>query len=133
MVKLNLGCGQDIQPGYINIDVRPGPGVDFVADVRSLPYPKDTINEIRAIDVYEHISFRESKVLLRHWIDLLTSGGILFIQTTDLDALIHYYRTSTESAAHDMHIEKSISRFFGGQDYPENTHFTCGSIHLFQI
>ena len=34
--KLNLGCGKDIREGFTNVDIRPLPGVDIVADVRDV-------------------------------------------------------------------------------------------------
>ena len=30
---LNLGCGRDIKPGFVNIDARGHPGVDVIADL----------------------------------------------------------------------------------------------------
>ena len=30
-MKLNIGCGKDIRPGFVNIDHNPGTGVDVVA------------------------------------------------------------------------------------------------------
>ena len=39
MKKLNLGCGNDIRQGYINLDVAELDGVDVVWDVNKLPLP----------------------------------------------------------------------------------------------
>lgn len=40
---------------YIGIDNRPGPGVDCVADVESLPQPKGSIGTVIAISTFEHV------------------------------------------------------------------------------
>lgn len=117
--KLNIGCGIDIKEGYINIDVRLLPGVNIIADVFNLPFKDNSISEIYACDVYEHISHRKSKELLKHWVNKLKKGGLLFIQTTNLLSLIDYILKSNK-------IEDAVSRIFGGQDYPENTHLTSG-------
>ena len=66
-MKLNLGCGDDIKKGYVNIDVRNLPGVNIVGDVCNLPFEKNSIDEILALDVYEHVSYLKSQVLLIHW------------------------------------------------------------------
>jgi predicted SAM-dependent methyltransferase len=55
-MKLNLGCGKDIKPGYINLDI-----VDYgdnqIHDINSIPYPfKDnSFEEIYASHVLEHL------------------------------------------------------------------------------
>jgi len=38
-VKLNLGCGNDIRKGWINLDIIKKPGIDIVHDLNVYPYP----------------------------------------------------------------------------------------------
>jgi len=56
---LNVGCGQaiDRSPGVVNLDAFPYPGVNVVHDLASTPWPFDdgTFDEVRAIQVYEHL------------------------------------------------------------------------------
>ena len=56
VLKLNLGCGRTIIPGWINVDYRPGPGVDVVADLENpLPWSDNTVDEVLASHVLEHL------------------------------------------------------------------------------
>jgi predicted SAM-dependent methyltransferase len=57
MKKLNVGCGNRILPGYVNIDIVQGPGVDVVHDLNEFPYPfKDNeFDVIYADNVIEHV------------------------------------------------------------------------------
>lgn len=118
--KLNLGCGKDIREGFINIDVRPLPGVDIVADVRNINIKADYI---LARDIIEHFPQAETLGILTHWVSLLNSGGIIEIQCPDV---LWAYEVSQKRGANWL-----IQLLYGGQDYPENFHkagFTLDSM-----
>lgn len=119
-ILLNLGCGTDIQQGYENIDIRDLPNT-IKADVCNLPYEPNSVDEIRAVDIYEHISFKESQILLNHWVSLLKPGGLLIIRSPSIEVLARRILTSVNI----KDIEDSIAYIFGNQDYKENTHFTA--------
>ena len=55
-MKLNLGCGDQIKEGYVNLDIIPFKGVDVLHDMNKFPYPfKDnTFEEVIAVHVLEH-------------------------------------------------------------------------------
>lgn len=56
MKKLNLGCGQDIKKGYVNLDKRKLHGVDVIWDINKqpLPFKNNEFDEIYADNVLEH-------------------------------------------------------------------------------
>lgn len=127
MIRLNLGCGTDIREGYHNIDIRPGIG-NVTADVRCLPYMPNSVDEILAIDVYEHVGHAESVALLEHWCGVLKVGGVLHIQSPCLDSMIQWFLHTKDLAD----IEIGIRALFGNQDYPDNTHRTICQSSLMQ-
>jgi SAM-dependent methyltransferase len=55
--RLNLGCGTDIRPGYVNLDSAALPGVDVVHDLNELPLPlpDEAFVEVVCQDVLEHL------------------------------------------------------------------------------
>lgn len=57
MLKLNLGCGGDIREGWCNVDISQHEGVDMCVDLNEHPWPweSNSVDEIRAIDVLEHL------------------------------------------------------------------------------
>lgn len=56
MLRLNIGCGLKILPGYVNCDYIDGPGVDKVFDVtKRIPFSSDSVDEILLEGVFGHI------------------------------------------------------------------------------
>lgn len=57
-MKLNLGCGRHILPGWTNVDQFSGPGVDLVANLEggaTLPFSDDSVDEFLLSHFIEHI------------------------------------------------------------------------------
>ena len=54
--KMNLGCNQNILPGWTNVDIHPFEGVDVTANLEEKwPWEDDSIDYIRAFDLLEHL------------------------------------------------------------------------------
>jgi len=58
MKKINIGCGQNVYEGYVNIDKIKLPGVDLVYDLEKMPLPfeDNSVSEIRCEHILEHIT-----------------------------------------------------------------------------
>jgi len=59
-ISLNLGCGRSPLPGWVNLDLAPGPGIDVVADLDAcrttpLPFAENSVSRMRMVHVLEHI------------------------------------------------------------------------------
>ena len=121
-MKLNLGCGKDIRDGYVNIDIIRFSDDVVVGDIQKLTYDDNSIDEILANDVYEHVGFQDSVSLLSHWVSKLKDGGLLIIQTPNILNLAK----NILNQKNDKQIESSIRKIFGGQDHQYNYHFTSG-------
>src|SRR3989344_4658167 len=53
--KLNFGCGSDIKPGFINVDLMGTPDVKYDLDKYPYPFKENSIDFILAAHVMEHL------------------------------------------------------------------------------
>jgi SAM-dependent methyltransferase len=87
-VKLNLGCGNVLLPGYVNVDVaveRAGWQPDVCCDIRDLAVFADNhADEVMAIHVIEHFYRWEVVDLLKEWVRVLKPGGRLVLECPNL-------------------------------------------------
>jgi predicted SAM-dependent methyltransferase len=121
-LRVNLGCGLIPIPEYLNVDERELPGVDLIADVRSLPFQPETLTEIYAAHLIEHFTEAYLKsTLLPAWHRLLKPSGILRIVVPDAEGMIRAFSQGTYP------FENLRTVTYGGQDYPGNFHYTMFS------
>lgn len=87
-VRLNLGCGDKILPGYVNVDVvasRAGKLPDVLCDLHDLSvFPDNHADEVMAIHVVEHFWRWEVEDILREWIRVLKPGGKMILECPNL-------------------------------------------------
>ena len=86
--RLNLGCGDKILSGYVNVDVaesRAGRKPDVLCDLRRLePFETDSIDEILSVHVIEHFWRWEVADVLREWLRVLKPGGVMILECPNL-------------------------------------------------
>lgn len=89
-VKLNLGCGEKLLPGYVNVDLQrpkstlPAEAVFLESDIRKLPYEEGTVDEILASHIIEHFYIWEVPDMLSEWFRILKPGGKLTVDAPDI-------------------------------------------------
>ena len=79
-MKLNLGCGNDIKPDYINVDAIKHNGVNQVHNLNKFPYPfkGNSCEIILAYNIIEHLD-NPTKVM-KELHRLLSFEGLLKIK-----------------------------------------------------
>lgn len=84
--RLNIGCGTNTKPGWINIDrVARSPGVVTDFDITDLPYPDGGVDAVLAEHVLEHFSFAEEALVWRELARVLRPGGTLTLEVPDFE------------------------------------------------
>jgi len=87
-VKLNLGCGDKILLGYINVDAQEeikGKKPELVADVTKLDkFADNSVDEILTVHLIEHFYYWHLPAILAEWKRILKPGGIMITETPNL-------------------------------------------------
>ena len=121
--RLNLGCGFDLRPGYLNVDFQAFHKPDLVADVRKLDFlPAGYYEEILAQDVLEHLPRTSTSGTLVRWNRLLAQGGLLHLRVPSAMSILKLLASrENQSFARQ---EELIQLLFGTQAYSGDFHFT---------
>lgn len=87
-VRLNLGCGDKILEGFVNVDVvesRAGKKPDVICDLHELtPFEDNSADEVMAIHVVEHFWRWEVVDILKEWVRVLKPGGKMILECPNL-------------------------------------------------
>src|SRR5438093_1373845 len=81
--RLNIGCGEKLRRGWLNIDL--DPRADLRLDIRRpLPFREGSCAEIYSEHVLEHLAYPgEVEEVLRDWWRVLVPGGMLSVGVPD--------------------------------------------------
>lgn len=118
-VKLHLACGSDYRAGYTNVDLyhENADQIDERFDVRTIPYPDCSVDEILALHVIEHFDFFEGQRVLEEWYRVLKPGGKLLIETPDFLETCREFVAGPEERRWELY-----NHFFAAPWIPGQTH-----------
>lgn len=120
--KVNLGCGTDKKPGYLNIDLNPAHEPDLICDVSDLrALPSCYYSSLLAMDILEHIPRLKAKNTLREWNRVLKMDGLLELQVPNILGLFSLFRKRRNKTA-DAH-ERLLQSLFGTQADSGDFHY----------
>ncbi len=90
--RLNWGCGMHPEPGWINSDVKDGPGIDISCDVREgLPLDDSSLDYITSIHAFPELPYPDIEPALSELQRVLKPDGVLRLSLPDLDKAIRAY------------------------------------------
>ena len=136
-LRLNLGCGTNVAPGWINIDRSPGLILDRVRPLKSLlhrfgavgdehmvdwpagikrldvtrglPFPTGSVDAIYSSHMLEHLYFNEAQFVLRECFRVLRDGGILRLALPDAGAFAHHLVHSVQKGSTSAGLDFNIA------------------------
>lgn len=120
MIRLNIGAGKTQIPGYTPLDIKDG------VDAGKLPYANESVDEVYASHVLEHIPHARTALVLQEWRRVLKPGGVLrvavpdwnVVRTMDFDDVTDiapHILAGGHTDEHDVHHAHFTEKLLAGQ------------------
>jgi len=114
-IKLNLGCGANKLPGFINIDSVKEFNPDLVHDIsQPLPYGDCSVDEIVADGLLEHFDKYARFIVFYEWARVLKVGGTVNLSVPNMKKLLFRY--------FKFGFEKFVDTLFGENMFGSETY-----------
>jgi hypothetical protein len=114
-MKLNLASGQHYIPGYINIDNKSmyhgNMQIDKEADVFTLEWEDNTVDEIVLSHFAMYIGFKEMQVLLNRWYGWLKDEGKIIIETGNVKSIAKHILEN--NSPDEINSSNGVMQLFG--------------------
>jgi predicted SAM-dependent methyltransferase len=105
-LRLNLGCGPNPRPGWVNVDLET-PGAVSLDLRRALPFATASCAVVYSEHFFEHLEYPEpARLHLREVFRVLQPGGTLSMGVPDAEDVVREYVTGEGSGfqrARDLH------------------------------
>jgi predicted SAM-dependent methyltransferase len=98
-LKLNIGCGKNIAPDWLNIDLDGPPGVFRWDCRRGMPFDEASVRSIFAEHVFEHFDPATGLKFLSECYRCLKPGGIVRIVVPDVGRYLQLYQCDWSAIA----------------------------------
>lgn len=123
-IKLNLGSGGITYPGYLSVDLH-DPRAQVMMDITKLDFEDNSITEILASHVFEHLNPYHSVDILKEWLRVLKPGGKLIMEMPDLEQICKMFVNASTGERYGLTnvIYGSVNTTgIGGQDNITSPH-----------
>jgi len=90
-MKLELGSGERPTAGYLHQDIlQLSVPLDYICKAWEVPIEKESLHEVIAIAVMEHLRINEFRDTLKHVYNLLEPGGVFYFDVPDIKVWSKY-------------------------------------------
>jgi predicted SAM-dependent methyltransferase len=136
-MRVVIGTRHHLGEDWFHVDADPTPltdkggkrhPVDLVCDARKIDLPDGCAEEVYSSECLEHVSWKDTDLVLDEWCRLVEPGGIIRVEVPDFLAAcqqILSYETAEEHRAMNQ-------IFFGGQDNQFDYHQAGLTAPMFQ-
>lgn len=96
---LNLGCGRQVHPAWVNVDLAAHDPLILPHDLRQpLPFADASFTVVYHSHVLEHLPRRSAPPFLAECFRVLEPGGIIRVVVPDLEGIVRLYLSALDGA-----------------------------------
>jgi predicted SAM-dependent methyltransferase len=118
-LKLNVGCGKNFEPDYVNIDLYEDVIADKKMSALNLEFDGNSCQKLKAIHLIEHLGLYQSIYALSEFFRVLEPNSTLILETPDLERAFKIYLSS------DYEQKKDILSWIYGLPHKGLDHKFC--------
>lgn len=126
-MRLNLGSGDSKLPGFISVDLYDDTA-DVRADICELPFDDNSVDEIVAYQVIEHLEYNKSQQMFDEMYRVLKPEGTVILETPDIDVVC---RKILEEGLTDKWLYNLVGEYYRpwDKDRYDDWEHNAASIH----
>ncbi len=120
--KLEIGCGHRPTEGYIHNDLNAFEGVDIVGSPWEIDLPDDSLEEVLALAVIEHLTYAQVRDTFKNVHRMLAPGGAFFFDVPDVPRWCQYVVDYFAGRPIPFTIDHVFNTLYGWQRWPGDEH-----------
>ena len=122
---VEVGPGTSPREGYVHCDIRPKKHVEYICNAWAIPFERESVPQIYARHILEHLTLNQAKRTLAHWFCVLEVGGMIDINVPDLEKHIQQLSKQGDSPYLERKVsneEHAMAGLYGWQDNDYDVH-----------
>ena len=128
--RLNIGCGEHIKEGWLNVDLLPRKGAYYLDASQPFPFVDESFRYVFSEHLFEHLSYEGGKNMLHEVYRVLRPGGILRLAMPTMDFLQKLLATPEDRKTME-YVNWSLSHYNPEihKEFPSET--ACDAVSIF--
>jgi predicted SAM-dependent methyltransferase len=111
--RLNWGCGGHTAPGWVNVDIKPGPSIDLSCDIRQgLPLESRSFDYAVSVHALQELAYPDLVPALKELQRVLKPGGVLRLVLPGLKKGMRAYLLRQDDY---FRVDADVARSPGGR------------------